>query len=99
VQPVQLARRDPPVSLVHRGQLVAILENGDYVARVQLAKANLAEREAALFQQILMPGYRHRTPETRQKLVETIAELTRLTDELKRHLLNRAVADVFEDVV
>lgn len=60
---------------------------------------NFAEREAALFQQILMPSYRHRTPETRQKLVETIAELTRLTDELKRHLLERAVADVFEDVV
>jgi hypothetical protein len=60
---------------------------------------NFAEREAALFQQILMPSYRHRTPETRQKLVETITELTRLTDELKRHLLSRAVADVFEDVV
>jgi DNA-binding transcriptional MerR regulator len=60
---------------------------------------NFAEREAALFQQILMPSYRHRTPETRQKLVETISELTRLTDELERHLLSRAVADVFEDVV
>lgn len=60
---------------------------------------NFAEREAALFQQILMPSYRHRTPETRQKLVETISELTRLTDELKRHLLSRALADVFEDVV
>jgi len=58
-----------------------------------------AEREAALFSSILIPTLRHRTPETRQKLVETIAELTRLTDELKRHLLNRAVADVFEDVV
>lgn len=60
---------------------------------------NFAEREAALFQQIVMPGYRHRTPETRQKLVETISELTRLTDELKRHLLDRAVGDAFEDVV
>jgi DNA-binding transcriptional MerR regulator len=60
---------------------------------------NFAEREAALFQQIVMPTYRHRTPETRQKLVETVAELTRLTDDLKRHLLRRAVSDAFEDVV
>ena len=58
-----------------------------------------AEREAALFQQILMPGYRHRTPETRQKLVESLTEIMRLTDELRRDLAKRAVADAFEDVV
>jgi DNA-binding transcriptional MerR regulator len=58
-----------------------------------------AEREAALFQQILMPGYRHRTPETRQKLVESLAELMRLTDELRRDLAKRAVSAAFEDVV
>lgn len=60
---------------------------------------NFAEREAALFSQILSPAYRHRTPETRQKLVESISELTGLTDQLKRHLLKRAVAKAFEDVV
>jgi DNA-binding transcriptional MerR regulator len=58
-----------------------------------------AEREAALFQQILMPAYRHRTPETKQKLVETLGELMRLTDELRRELVKRAVGDAFEDVV
>jgi DNA-binding transcriptional MerR regulator len=57
------------------------------------------DREAALLQQILMPAYRHRTPETRQKLVESIAEITALTSDLERHLLKRAVAGVFEDVV
>lgn len=60
---------------------------------------NLADREATLFSQIVMPSMRHRTPETRQKLVESIAELTKLTDELKRRLLRRALADAFEDVV
>jgi DNA-binding transcriptional MerR regulator len=60
---------------------------------------NLADRESALFSQILVPQVRHRTPETRQKLVESIAELTKLTDELKRRLLRRALADAFEDVV
>jgi DNA-binding transcriptional MerR regulator len=58
-----------------------------------------AEREASLFQQILMPAYRHRTAETRQRLLESVSELMRLTDELKRALARRAVADAFEDVV
>jgi DNA-binding transcriptional MerR regulator len=58
-----------------------------------------AEREAALFQQILMPAYRHQTPETKQKLVEALTELMRLTDELQRDLAKRAVNDAFKDVV
>jgi DNA-binding transcriptional MerR regulator len=58
-----------------------------------------AEREAALFSQILMPTLRHRTPETRQKLVESISELTKFCDELRRPLLKRAIGDTFEDVV
>ncbi len=61
--------------------------------------SNSAEREAALFSQILMPTMRHRTPETRQKLVESVGELSKLTDELKRNLLKRALADTFEDVM
>jgi DNA-binding transcriptional MerR regulator len=61
--------------------------------------ATAAEREAALFQQILMPGYRHQTPETKQKLIESLTELMRLTDELRRDLAKRAVGDAFEDVV
>jgi DNA-binding transcriptional MerR regulator len=60
---------------------------------------NLADREGALFSQILMPQMRHRTPETRQKLVETISEITKCADDLKRHLLKRAIADAFEDVI
>ena len=60
---------------------------------------NGAEREAALFSQILMPTLRHRTPETRQKLVEAIGDLSRLTDELKKNLLKRALAATFEDMV
>lgn len=35
-------------SRVSRGQVIAVLENGDAAARVELAKAGLAEREAAL---------------------------------------------------
>lgn len=57
-----------------------------------------AEREAAFYQQILMPGVRHRTPEARQKLVETLGELMRRTGELKEHMIRRAVSRTFEDV-
>jgi hypothetical protein len=46
-----------------------------------------------------MPAYRHRTPETRQKLLDALADLMRLTDELRRDLAKRAVAVTFEDVV
>lgn len=58
---------------------------------------NLAEREAALFAQILMPTLRQRTPEARTKLNETLAELTDVTGDLKRHLLERALARTFDE--
>ena len=59
---------------------------------------NFSEREAALFSQILMPAFRHRTPESKQRLVETLSELSALTDELKSRLLRRALASAFEDL-
>lgn len=57
-----------------------------------------AEREAAFFQQILMPAMRHKTPEARQKLVETLVDLMGKTGELKEHMLRRAVGRLFEDL-
>ncbi len=59
---------------------------------------NFSEREATLFSQILMPAFRHRTPETKQKLAETLVELGSLTDELKSRLLRRALGKAFEDL-
>lgn len=58
-----------------------------------------AERESTFFSQILMPTFRHRTPETRQKLAETLGELSEHTRELTALLLRRSLARVFEDVV
>lgn len=57
-----------------------------------------AEREAALFSQILMPAFRHKTPESRHKLAETLTELGTLTDGLKGRLLRRALARAFQDL-
>jgi DNA-binding transcriptional MerR regulator len=59
---------------------------------------NFSEREASLFAQILMPAFRHRTPESKQKLAETLSDLGTLTDELKGRLLRRALARAFEDL-
>jgi len=57
-----------------------------------------AEKEATLLAQLLMPALRHRTPEARQQLVETLGELTDFLHELKRELLRRALSDEFEDL-
>lgn len=57
-----------------------------------------AEREATLFSQILMPTFRHKTPESRQKLTETLTELSSLTDDLKSRLLRRSLLSTFEDL-
>jgi len=59
---------------------------------------SFADREAGFFQQILMPAMRHRTPEARQKLVETLGELMAGSAQLKEHMLRRAVGQLFEDV-
>lgn len=56
-----------------------------------------AEREATLFSQILMPAFKHKTAESKQKLHETLTELGDLTDELKGRLLRRALGKAFED--
>jgi DNA-binding transcriptional MerR regulator len=59
---------------------------------------NFSDREAALFTQILMPAFRHKTPESKQKLAETLTDLGTLTDELKGRLLRRALARAFADL-
>lgn len=56
-----------------------------------------AEREAGLASQALMPGARVRTPEARQKVMEQLGELGETLDELKRHLIGRALSSAFED--
>jgi DNA-binding transcriptional MerR regulator len=58
---------------------------------------SLAQREAALFAQILLPAFRQRTPEARTKLNDTLGELTNLTGDLKRHLLTRALSRTFDE--
>ena len=60
---------------------------------------NLAEREAALFGQILTPAYRHNTADSKARLAATLADITKATGELKRELLKRALAATFDGML
>jgi DNA-binding transcriptional MerR regulator len=57
----------------------------------------LTGREAALISQILTPTLRQRTPEARTKLDQTLNELLDITSDLKRHLLESALARTFDE--
>jgi DNA-binding transcriptional MerR regulator len=57
---------------------------------------NSADREAALFGQILTPAFRQKSPDSKQRLADTLGDITRTTADLKRELLERAVERQFD---
>jgi ABC exporter DevB family membrane fusion protein len=75
---------------VAKGQIVAELDNGDYAARVSLAQANLAERQAAL--QRLLNGSRQeqrREFSANVREAEAVLENARVERERRASLLER----------
>lgn len=54
--------------------------------------ATQADREAVLLAQIVAPTIRSKTPDSRKQATETLTELQRLTETLKRSLLAAALA-------
>jgi DNA-binding transcriptional MerR regulator len=52
------------------------------------------DREAGLFEQIVLPVLKQRNPEARQRARETIAELVRLGQQMRGVLLSRELRDV-----
>jgi DNA-binding transcriptional MerR regulator len=52
------------------------------------------DREAGLFEQIVLPLLKQRNPEARQRARETIAELVRLGQQMRGVLLSRELRDV-----
>lgn len=77
-------------SRVRRGQVVAILENGDSAARVELAKATLTERQAAL--ERLLNGARHQERAEARAAVremEAVVDNTRAERARRQTLLDR----------
>jgi DNA-binding transcriptional MerR regulator len=50
-----------------------------------------AEREAGVFEQLVMPLLKQRNPATRQQAIETLQELTELGDQLRGAMLRQAL--------
>lgn len=55
---------------------------------------NAAEREADLFQQVVLPLLRQRNPQARQQAFDTLARLTAAGAELRAALVQRAVREI-----
>ena len=63
-------------------------------ARHLRAWRNSADREAALFEQLIMPLLRQRNPQARRQAADTVSDLARLGGELRDALLQRALRDI-----
>jgi DNA-binding transcriptional MerR regulator len=61
--------------------------------------ANGADREAALFGQVLTPAYRHKDAESRAGLAEALSDISKATGELKAELLERALEGTFDGML
>ena len=48
-----------------------------------------AEREASLFEQVVLPALRNRNPETRKQATQSLSELTRLSKKLRHAFLRQ----------
>jgi hypothetical protein len=55
---------------------------------------NAAEREAGFVEQVVTPLLKQRNPRSRQQAMDTIAELSRLGQDLRAALLRRALQDL-----
>jgi DNA-binding transcriptional MerR regulator len=64
-------------------------------ARPRRMYNNAAERESALFEQIVMPLVKQRNPLARQQAASALEELGRLSGELRRALLRQALGNAF----
>ena len=60
---------------------------------------NFSHREAELFGRILRPTYHHKTAESREKLNESLTDISVQSDVLWGHLTRRALVDELEDLL
>jgi DNA-binding transcriptional MerR regulator len=68
------------------------LEHGIEARHIRSYKVAV-EREAGLFEQIVLPLLKQRNPDARRRADQTVAELVRLGDEMRRVLLRRGLRD------
>ena len=71
----------------------AFLRYGVEARHLRLYK-NAAEREAGFIEQVVTPMFKQRNPQSRRQALETMAELSRLGQELRAALVRHALRDL-----
>ncbi|HET9610675.1 MAG TPA: MerR family transcriptional regulator [Acidimicrobiales bacterium] len=79
-------------ALVIARTAAAFLEHGIEARHIRSYKV-AAEREAGLFEQIVLPLLKQRNPDAKRRANQTIAELVRLGDTMRGVLLRRGLRD------
>ena len=73
-----------------RGSCAGFMRHGIEPRHLRMYRA-FAEREASLFEQVLLPYRRQRNPEAQARTAETLGELAGLGRQLRTALLRQAV--------
>jgi hypothetical protein len=63
-------------------------------ARHLRAWRNAADREAGIFEQVIVPLLRQRNPEARRRAADTLAELAALGGDLRQALVDQALRQI-----
>jgi DNA-binding transcriptional MerR regulator len=79
-------------ALVIARTAAGFMEHGIEARHIRAYKV-AAEREAGLFEQIVLPLLKQRNPEARRRAAQTVAELMRLGDDMRGVLLRRGLRD------
>lgn len=79
-------------ALVIARTAAGFLEHGIEARHIRSYKVAV-EREAGLYEQIVLPLLKQRNPEARHRATQTVAELMRLGDEMRSVLLRRGLRD------
>jgi DNA-binding transcriptional MerR regulator len=79
-------------ALVIARTAAAFLEHGIEARHIRGYKVS-AEREASLYEQIVLPLLKQRNPDARRRAEQTVAELVRLGEEMRRVLLRRGLRE------
>ena len=79
-------------SLVIARTAAGFLQHGIEARHMRTYKV-ATDREAGLFEQIVLPVLKQRNPEAKRRATETVVELIRLGDDMRRVLLQRELRD------
>jgi DNA-binding transcriptional MerR regulator len=79
-------------ALVIARTAAGFLEHGIEARHIRSYKVAV-EREAGLFEQIVLPLLKQRNPEAKRRATQTVAELMRLGDDMRSVLLRRGLRD------